>query len=116
MCITKRQKDLLINVPVPLSSGYATVLQNIGGVENKGFEFGVTTENIKTKNFAWNSNIVFSLNRNKVTEIGNGVDQFFPVVPNGSLLQQQPVTVKVGLPLGTFWGIEPTEFSKLKKK
>ncbi|UWY27899.1 TonB-dependent receptor [Flavobacterium sp. TR2] len=100
----KKTKDLLINVPVPLSSGYATVLQNIGGVENKGFEVGLTTENIKTENFAWNSNIVFSLNRNKVTEIGNGVDQFFPVVPNGSLLQQQPVTVKVGLPLGTFWG------------
>ncbi|MET3025765.1 TonB-dependent receptor [Flavobacterium sp. UW10123] len=100
----KKTKDLLINVPVPLSSGYATVLQNIGGVENKGFEVGLTTENIKTKNFAWNSNIVFSLNRNKVTEIGNGVNQFFPVVPNGSLLQQQPVIVKVGLPLGTFWG------------
>ncbi len=100
----KKTKDLLISVPVPLSSGYATVLQNIGGVENKGFEVGLTTENVKTENFAWNSNIVFSLNRNKVTEIGNGVDQFFPVVPNGSLLQQQPVTVKVGLPLGTFWG------------
>jgi len=100
----KKTKDLLISVPVPLSSGYATVLQNIGGVENKGFEVGVTTENLKTENFAWNSNIVFSLNRNKVTEIGNGVDQFFPVVPNGSLLQQQPVIVKVGLPLGTFWG------------
>jgi hypothetical protein len=100
----KKTKDLLISVPVPLSSGYATVLQNIGGVENKGFEVGLTTENIKTENFAWNSNIVFSLNRNKVTEIGNGVNQFFPVVPNGSLLQQQPVIVKVGLPLGTFWG------------
>ncbi|MDY0985981.1 TonB-dependent receptor [Flavobacterium sp. CFBP9031] len=100
----KKTKDLLINVPVPLSSGYATVLQNIGGVENKGFEVGLTTENIKTENFAWNSNIVFSLNRNKVTEIGNGVNEFFPVVPNGSLLQQQPVIVKVGLPLGSFWG------------
>lgn len=100
----KKTKDLLINVPVPLSSGYATVLQNIGGVENKGVEVGLTTENIKTKNFAWNSNIVFSLNRNKVTEIGNGVNEFFPVVPNGSLLQQQPVIVKVGLPLGSFWG------------
>lgn len=100
----KKTKDLLINVPVPLSSGYTTVLQNIGGVENKGFEVGLTTENIKTENFAWNSNIVFSLNRNKVTEIGNGVNEFFPVVPNGSLLQQQPVIVKVGLPLGSFWG------------
>lgn len=100
----KKTKDLLISVPVPLSSGYATVLQNIGGVENKGFEVGLTTENLKTENFSWNSNVVFSLNRNKVTEIGNGVKEFFPVVPNGSLLQQQPVIVKVGLPLGTFWG------------
>ncbi|AWK06891.1 SusC/RagA family protein [Flavobacterium crocinum] len=100
----KKTNDLLISVPVPLSSGYATVLQNIGGVENKGLEIGLTTENIKTENFAWNSNLVFSTNKNKVTEIGNGVNEFFPVVPNGSLLQQQPVIVKVGLPLGTFWG------------
>jgi len=100
----KKTQDLLISVPVPLSSGYATVLQNIGGVENKGIEIGLTTENIKTENFAWNSNVVFSANRNKVTEIGNGVNEFFPVVPNGSLLQQQPVIVKVGLPLGSFWG------------
>ncbi|WP_409416099.1 SusC/RagA family TonB-linked outer membrane protein [Flavobacterium sp. PS2] len=100
----KKTNDLLINVPIPLTSGYATVLQNIGGVENKGIEIGLTTENLRTENFSWNSNIVFSANKNKVVSIGNGVDQFFPVVPNGSLLQQQPVTVKVGSPLGTFWG------------
>ncbi|HEU4789663.1 MAG TPA: TonB-dependent receptor [Flavobacterium sp.] len=100
----KKTNDLLINVPVPLTSGYSTVLQNIGGVENKGIEIGLITENLKTENFSWNSNFVFSANKNKVVEIGNGVNQFFPVVPNGSLLQQQPVTVKVGLPLGTFWG------------
>ena len=100
----KKTNDLLINVPIPLTSGYATVLQNIGGVENKGLEIGLITENIKTETFSWNSNFVFSTNKNKVVSIGNGVDQFFPVVPNGSLLQQQPVTVKVGLPLGTFWG------------
>jgi TonB-linked SusC/RagA family outer membrane protein len=100
----KKTNDLLINVPIPLTSGYATVLQNIGGVVNKGIEIGLITENLKTENFSWNSNLVFSANRNEVVAIGNGVDQFFPVVPNGSLLQQQPVTVKVGAPLGTFWG------------
>ncbi|PVX45166.1 TonB-linked SusC/RagA family outer membrane protein [Flavobacterium sp. 103] len=100
----KKTNDLLINVPIPLTSGYSTVLQNIGGVENEGIEIGLITENIKTENFSWNSNFVFSSNKNEVVEIGNGVNQFFPVVPNGSLLQQQPVTVKVGLPLGTFWG------------
>jgi TonB-linked SusC/RagA family outer membrane protein len=100
----KKTNDLLINVPIPLTSGYATVLQNIGGVENKGIEIGLITENLKTEDFSWNSNLVFSANRNKVVAIGNGVDQFFPVVPNGSLMQQQPVTVKEGSPLGTFWG------------
>lgn len=102
----KKTDDLLISVPVPLTSGFATVLQNIGGVENKGIEIGLITENIKNENFSWNSNFVFSANRNKVVEIGNGVQQFFPVVPNGTLLQQQPVIVKVGLPLGTFWGYQ----------
>ena len=102
----KKTTDLLINVPVPLTSGFTSVLQNIGGVENKGIEIGLITENVKTANFSWNSNLVFSANRNKVVEIGNGVNQFFPVVPNGSLLQQQPVTVKVGEPLGTFWGYQ----------
>ncbi|MFV8326220.1 SusC/RagA family TonB-linked outer membrane protein [Flavobacterium sp. ZS1P14] len=100
----KRTNDLLINVPIPLTSGYASVLQNIGGVENKGIEMGLITENLKTENFSWNSNLVFSGNKNKVVAIGNGVDQFFPIVPNGTLLQQQPVIVKVGKPLGTFWG------------
>lgn len=100
----KRTTDLLVNVPVPLSSGYATVLENIGAVENKGIEIGLTTENFRSDSFSWNSNFVFSANSNKVLAIGNGVNQFFPNVPNGSLLQQQPVTVKVGEPLGTFWG------------
>jgi TonB-linked SusC/RagA family outer membrane protein len=102
----KKTTDLLINVPVPLTSGFTSVLQNIGGVENKGIEIGLITENLKTEKFSWNSNFVFSANKNKVVEIGNGVQQFFPVVPNGSLLQQQPVIVKVGLPLGTFWGYQ----------
>ena len=102
----KKTTDLLISVPVPLTSGFTSVLQNIGGVENKGIEIGLITENLKTDNFSWNSNFVFSANKNKVLEIGNGVNQFFPVVPQGSLLQQQPVTVKVGLPLGTFWGYQ----------
>lgn len=100
----KKTTDLLVNVPVPLSTGYTSVLENIGAVENKGIEIGLTSENFRTDDFSWNTNFVFSANKNKVVEIGNGVSQFFPNVPNANLLQQQPVTVKVGEPLGTFWG------------
>ncbi|GIR58103.1 MAG: hypothetical protein CM15mP65_06840 [Crocinitomicaceae bacterium] len=35
----KNTKDLLLQVPVPATSGYSTIWQNIGEVENKGFEF-----------------------------------------------------------------------------
>lgn len=100
----KKTTDLLVNVPIPLNSGYTSVLQNIGAVENKGFEVGIITENIKTDSFLWNTNFNYSINKNKVVEIGNGVQQFFPVAPSSVLSLQQPVIVKVGQPLGTFWG------------
>lgn len=100
----KKTTDLLVDVPVPLNSGYTSVLQNIGAVENKGIELGLSTENIKTDNFSWSSNLIYSKNINKVLEIGNGVQQFFPTVPNQTLQLQQPIVVKVGQPLGTFWG------------
>ncbi|MBU3714258.1 MAG: TonB-dependent receptor [Ferruginibacter sp.] len=101
----KKTTDLLVNVPVPLSSGFTSVLKNIGAVENKGIELAINTQNVSTNDFTWNSSFVYSLNRNKVLEIGNGVQQFFPTVP-GVLNVQQPVIVKVGLPLGSFWGYQ----------
>lgn len=100
----KKTTDLLVNVPVPLSSGYTSVLENIGAVENKGIELGLTTENTKAQGLSWKTNIVFSANKNQVLEIGNGVQSFFPNPPSAVLSLQQPVLVKVGYPLGTFWG------------
>ncbi|PXY46158.1 SusC/RagA family TonB-linked outer membrane protein [Flavobacterium hydrophilum] len=100
----KKTSDLLVNVPIPLITGQTSVLQNIGAVENKGFEIGLITENIKTDSFSWNTNFNYSLNKNKVLKIGNGIQQFFPTAPSGVLNLQQPVIVKVGQPLGTFWG------------
>lgn len=100
----KKTTDLLINVPIPLTSGFASVLQNIGSVENKGIELGINTNNIRNGKLSWKTSLVYSVNRNKVLEIGNGTPQFYPDVPNAVLKIQQPVIVKVGEPLGTFWG------------
>jgi TonB-linked SusC/RagA family outer membrane protein len=102
----KKTTDLLVNVPVPLSSGYTSVLQNIGAVENKGLEFAISTDNVRGDDFTWKTNANIAFNRNQVLEIGNGVQQFFPTVPSGVLSLQQPVIVKVGYPLGTFWGYQ----------
>ena len=64
-----RKTDLLLAVELPAASGYSSSTQNIGDIENKGFEFTLETENIKNRNFNWNSTITFSTNKNEVLKL-----------------------------------------------
>ncbi|MBO9202470.1 MULTISPECIES: SusC/RagA family TonB-linked outer membrane protein [Niastella] len=96
----KKTTDLLLYVPFPLYTGYASQLENVGSVENKGFELGLSTENIKSQDFTWRSTFLIAANRNKVLNLGES-SSFFPIAPTG---QVSPVIVQVGLPVGTFWG------------
>jgi hypothetical protein len=89
----KETSNLLLDVPLPYTSGQASSLQNYGTVQNKGFELSVTSDNLRGA-FKWTTNLVFSLNRNKVLSLGNGVDY---IITN-------PLIVKVGEPLGSFYG------------
>lgn len=90
----KKTSDLLLNVPIPYTTGQSTALQNYGVVSNKGIELGLSTQNIKTEKFNWTTNFVYSLNRNKVESLGGGVDY---VISGQSIAQ-------VGKPLGSFYG------------
>ncbi len=99
----KKTSDLLLYVPLPLYTGYASSLQNVGSVQNKGFEFSVNSTNIKGKNLTWTSNFVFAANKNKILSLGEGTDFYFPLAPTGYV---SPVIVKVGLPVATFWGYD----------
>jgi len=65
----KRTTDLLLNVNLPTSSGYSTVLQNVGAVGNKGYEFLMSTKNL-TGAFTWNSTLTISHNRTKILDLG----------------------------------------------
>ena len=97
----KKTTDLLLSVPLPLYTGYASELENVGSVENKGLELAINTDNIKSDDFSWKTNFVYGLNRNKVLSLGPGVNSYFPLAPTG---QVSPVIVQVGLPVSTFWG------------
>ncbi len=90
----KKTSDLLLNVPIPYTTGQSTALQNYGVVSNKGIELGLSTTNIKTENFTWTTNLVYSLNRNRVESLGDGVDY---IISGQSIAQ-------VGQPLGSFYG------------
>lgn len=89
----KKTTNLLLNVPVPYTTGQSTSLQNYGSVENKGIELGINTENLKGV-LTWNTNFVFSVNRNKVLSLGDGANY---IISGANIAQ-------VGQPLGSFYG------------
>jgi TonB-linked SusC/RagA family outer membrane protein len=64
-----RNKDLLLNLPVSSLTGFNSLLQNIGEVENKGMELSLTTRNMVGE-FNWTSTANFSFDRGKVINLG----------------------------------------------
>nr|WP_229581239.1 TonB-dependent receptor [Persicitalea jodogahamensis] len=94
--------DMLLDAPVPQSSGYATIRRNVGSMENKGFEFGLNTININRPNFTWSTNFNLSLNRNKVLSLATPSDIFNVGGPN---FTNPTNIIRVGEPVGSFWGL-----------
>ncbi|MEO7529899.1 MAG: SusC/RagA family TonB-linked outer membrane protein, partial [Sediminibacterium sp.] len=66
----KLTSNMLLNVPLPLSTTTGSVIQNYGKVQNRGWEFTVNTLNISTKNLKWNTDITVAANRNKIVQLG----------------------------------------------
>ncbi len=71
----KVNSDLLLQVPALASSGYTSYLSNIGKVENKGWEFELTSINVSTKDFQWKTSANISHNENKVLALGPDQDK-----------------------------------------
>lgn len=89
-----KNTDLLLNVNIPAVTGFYTTLKNIGEVQNTGFEFSLTTVNVKGKDFQWTTALNFSTYRNKVNRLGPGGDPIY---------SYSNVTM-VGHPIGMFYG------------
>jgi TonB-dependent starch-binding outer membrane protein SusC len=68
----RKSEDLLLNVNLPSSTGFNTVVRNVGTLENKGVEVVVNSQNTVGA-FKWNTSFNFSLNRGKVIDIDGQV-------------------------------------------
>lgn len=66
-------KDLLVTRRLPNTSGYGSILDNMGKISNWGLEVGIHTLNIKTRDFEWTTDLSFWLNRNKIDSL-YGID------------------------------------------
>ena len=99
-----KTSDLLFNVDLPIQEGYATQLQNVGSVQNRGIELGLNTVNFDGDFFTWSTSFNVSRNRNKVLALTEGVESFIPTRTYQGLDGGSGVIVKVGEPLGSFFG------------
>lgn len=97
--------DLLLNANMPRSTGYQTVFKNIGTLRNRGVEFTLTTENIRNKNFRWESNFNITFNRNKVLSLTDGEDLWLENVAWHNSYTNIPLYItEVGQPAGQMFG------------
>jgi len=67
-------KDVLVQRQLPRAAGYSSVWTNLGGLNNKGVDVKLSTVNYDKRNFHWKSQFVFSLNRNKITQLYGNED------------------------------------------
>ncbi len=97
----KRTKDMLLQADVPSQSGSYKQWQNIGEVENKGFELSLNTLNIDGKNFKWRTNFNISANKNKILSLGSVTS--IPVSISDGVINEI-ARLKVGESIGSGWG------------
>ena len=105
----KKTRNLLLQIPLPAylgSSGNGAASNpwsNVGSMSNRGVEMTLNTVNIDKAGFQWRSNLVFSLNRNKVIGLdteSSTIDKTFQVGSDVSTVTR----TSVGHPIGQFWG------------
>ncbi len=96
-------KDLLFNRPLPGVSGIASQLQNVGELENKGWELGINSKNFIGQDFTWNTSFNISSNKNKVLKLADNKDLLINSTP-GHFLATESQILRVGEPVGSFFG------------
>lgn len=103
----KKTKDLLLNASIPRTTGFSSILLNAGSIENKGFEFSISTVNAEVGKFSWSTNFNISTNRNKVLDL-NGEEERFVGSSSNSLFPGGLSTsiLRVGEPIGSFYGYQ----------
>jgi TonB-linked SusC/RagA family outer membrane protein len=92
--------NLLLDRPLPVSSGYGEFTQNIGQVQNEGIELELQTVNIQTEDFRWSTDFNMSIRQNEVKELTPGTEELasdFTPIAVGHSLQAYKVPLWAGV-------------------
>src|SRR5690606_30439315 len=86
----RNSHHLLLNKPLPQTSGFSNVDDNLGRVQNQGVEIDLNSVNINNGNFRWTTNFNISFLQNEVKELYDGLES----ISN---------TIRVGYPLMIYY-------------
>ena len=64
--------DLLLAVPVSMTTGYESQMQNVGSMVNRGVELSLSSTVVNTDKFNWTTTLTFAKNHNEITELYGG--------------------------------------------
>lgn len=118
----KKTEDLLLDVAIPRQTGFTSQLQNVGSLENKGWELLLNSRNVTRPAFKWSSTLTLSANDNKILDLGGAdfIDVIVdPIIGSGNtrLIVGQPVPVFTGVNyLGTWKSQEEIDASGLSSQ
>ena len=101
----KKTSDLLLSKSLPLYSGFTTGISNVGDMENKGFEIELTSRNF-IEEFKWDTKLSYSMNRNKVLDIGGKDIYLGTSKPMGNVSEESFAVIREGESLGSLFGYE----------
>lgn len=104
----KKTNDLLIDRAMPDVTGFINVIDNIGQVDNKGIEITLNSTNVRTKNFAWRTSAIFSLNRNKIVHLYGPVPVIDPATGRTTMVEKDDVSNRwfLGKDINAIWDLK----------
>ena len=102
----KKTSDMLMNIPYSYTTGFGSGSGNIGSMVNKGVDVNFNVDIVKNSQFYWSVKANFNYNKNEITELFNGRDEY--ALPDYGLMY------KVGHSVGEFYtvrraGIDPRD-------
>ena len=96
----KQTRDLLLSAPIPATSGFTSQFKNVGDLENKGFEFVLNYNVVKTSDFSLTIGGNYATNSNKIIKLDGQQTRIDPAST------RYINVVMLGQPIGTFYGVE----------
>ncbi|MFC0262314.1 SusC/RagA family TonB-linked outer membrane protein [Fontibacter flavus] len=98
----KQTTDLLLAVPIPRSSGFTSIFQNFGEMENKGFELSINANAVAQKDFTWDVSFNIAQNKNNIKKLAQAIPVY----------NRDIIRMEEGIPMYSFWmhkqlGVDP---------